>query len=132
VYNGLTNGLTYQFKFEKGVPAANRRELGSEITAKSGYVLTKVSDKGGYHSRWKLKHIHLWESLNGPIPKNHCIIFADGDTGNFEPENLVLVSRAEIYMLRAESLRSASRELTKAGVSVARLILKAKERMKAI
>lgn len=39
-----------------------------------------------------LKHRFLWETANGPIPKGHKVIFADGDKTNITLDNLIMVS----------------------------------------
>jgi hypothetical protein len=45
--------------------------------------------------KWVPLHRHLWEQAHGPIPPQHIVIFADGDTMNCELSNLRLISRAE-------------------------------------
>lgn len=49
--------------------------------------------------RWVELHRHLWRQANGPIPKNHVVVFRDGDTMNCELDNLELITRKE-NMLR--------------------------------
>jgi hypothetical protein len=45
---------------------------------------------------WRPKHHLVWESHHGqPIPKGHAVIFGDGNNRNFDPDNLILVSRAQ-------------------------------------
>ena len=45
--------------------------------------------------KWKLLHKHIWEHINGPVPKNHCLWFKDGNSMNCVIENLELITRAE-------------------------------------
>ena len=42
-------------------------------------------------------HLAIWEKANGrKKPRHHVIRFADGNHNNFDPSNLVLVSRADM------------------------------------
>jgi len=83
--------------FKKGQHCPNKKPLGHErICKKDGYVLVKVSEKNPHTAsseRYKHKHIVIWESINGPVPKNHVVTFVDGDKGNFDKHNLKLIHR---------------------------------------
>ena len=72
---------------------------------------------------WKPKHLVLWEAANGPVPKKHCIIFADGNKQNFDPDNLLLVSMAEWMVMNSSLLRFPDKEATKTGKLIADLQL---------
>jgi hypothetical protein len=97
--------------------------LGSERINIDGYVEVKYAEKSGPpKNRWKRKHVLIWEKMNGPAPKGHVIIFADGNRRNFNPENLVLVSRKELAVLNhGRLLASKNEEITKISVGIARL-----------
>ncbi|MGB4776008.1 MAG: HNH endonuclease signature motif containing protein [Daejeonella sp.] len=45
--------------------------------------------------KWKLLHKHIWEELNGPVPKGFCLWFKDGDPMNCVIENLEMITRKE-------------------------------------
>lgn len=153
--NNLNSGLDGKFKkgclvWNKGVPMSketyekckgtmftvdhrpsNERPIGSERLDKDNYIIIKVSDdiRGGKNN-WKSKHKAIYEQHHGKIPKNHVVIFADGDIRNFDINNLVLVSRKELLYLNQHHLIYNDCELTKTGILIAKLSLKAKEREK--
>ena len=59
------------------------RPIGTEIE-KDGYILIKIDNQiRNKHSNWKYKHHYIWEQKNGKIPKNHRVIFLDGNNRNF-------------------------------------------------
>jgi len=66
---------------------------------KNNYIKVKVSERGDRRETWRIKHLHLWEQANGPIPKGHTVVFADGDRNNFAKDNLVLIPSKEIAYL---------------------------------
>lgn len=80
-----------------------------------GYVDIKIADP----NKWKGKHILIWEELHGPVPKGHAVIFADGNNRNFDPENLLLVSRKQLVRMNQRGLIQNDAELTKTGVIIA-------------
>lgn len=86
------------------------------------YVFVKV-DRG----RWKAKHRLLWEQNNGPIPKGHCVIFADGNIYNFNSENLILVTAREHLFMKKSGLLGINNELTKLTISIAKIKIKIKD-----
>jgi len=111
-------------QFKKGNRPWNYKPVGTERVNGDGYVDIKVADP----NKWKGKHILLWEAANGPVPKGHVVIFADGNKRNFDLNNLLLVSRKELAVLNKHNLIQGETELTKAGVIVADIYLKIGER----
>jgi hypothetical protein len=109
--------------FKPGNKPFDTMPLGSERISACGYVEVKYSEKSGSpKNRWKGKHVLVWEKANGPVPKGHVVIFADGNTRNFKLKNLVLVSRKELAVLNhANMLSSKNGDITKTSVLVARL-----------
>jgi len=124
----MTGGKETQFK--KGNRPANWRPLGSERIAEDGYVYVKTVD-GQLNKNWKVKHVLIWEAANGPAPPGHVVIFGDGDNRNFDPENLLLVSRAQLVRLNQMKLIKGNAELTKTGAIIADICNKIGERKKA-
>jgi hypothetical protein len=86
--------------------------IGAERINHYGYVEVKIG-KSKYER--KLKHHIIWEAANGPIPKGHVVIFADGDKRNFILDNLLLVSHSELGIMNHQGLISTDKDLTKAG-----------------
>ena len=138
--NDITNGIDSKFKkgcvphnkgkklppevYEKIKPTLfkkghnfNARPVGSERIDKDGYIMIKIEQP----NKWRLKHLHLWEKYNGTAPKNHVVIFLDGDNRNFDINNLALITRAESLYLNKKKLRFNDRELTEAAVNIAKL-----------
>lgn len=53
------------------------------------------------------------------MPKGHAVIFGDGNRRNFELDNLILVSRAQLAILNKHNLIQMDAELTRTGVVIA-------------
>lgn len=105
--------------FQKGNVTWNKREVGEErIEAKDGYVQIKVAEP----NKWQLKHRYLYEQAYGKIPKGYNVIFADGDKYNFELDNLILVSNAELFIANNNNLLKKDKELTRTGILIAKVI----------
>lgn len=113
-------------QFKKGNMPVNHRQVGSERTNADGYVEIKIAEP----KTWRAKHIVLWESVHGPVPSGHAVIFADRDKQNITLENLLLVSRAQLVRLNQSNLIGGSADLTRAGILVADIITKMAERRK--
>ena len=127
-FNKGTKGLTRanRTSFKKGNKPKNYKPVGSERLTKNGYIQVKVQDP----NTWKSKHIVIWEKENGPLPKGHAIIFADGNRENLDIDNLILVSRRQLLILNQHKLIQDNAELTKIGVNIAKLQEKINERKK--
>lgn len=113
--------------FQKGNIPLNRRPIGSERVNKDGYILIKIQD-GNKNKNWTAKHRYLYEKAYGKIPKGYKVIFADGNNRNFDLNNLVLVSNAEELIMNQRKLFTENIEHTRVGVSIAKLLNKAKTR----
>lgn len=70
----------------------------------------------------------LWEAANGPVPPDHVVIFGDGNRRNFDPENLLLVSRKQLIRMNQMDLIQEDAELTKTGIIIADIYNKIGER----
>lgn len=126
-------------RFKKGNVPHNGRafSIGDERLDAYGYTEVKVKDLSGEdRSCWARKHVVVWEKANGrPVPKGHKVVFADGDKGNFDPENLVLVSDADWVCLSAQRRAFTDRETLEARLNEVRLrraIWNAKKRKKGL
>lgn len=113
--------------FKKGNVPANRRPIGSERYNSRDGILIKVQD-GQLQKNWMPKGRYIYEQAHGKIPKGHKVIFADGNNRNFDLDNLVLVSNAEELIMNRNKLFKQHKELTKAGVAVAKVINKVNKR----
>lgn len=77
----------------------------------------QVKTAGG---AWVGKHIFLWEQVNGKLPEGYRIMFADQNKSNFELDNLIPVTMREIFYMNRHGLITTNKELTKAGLALAR------------
>lgn len=118
----VTGGKETQFK--KGQKGWNYKPVGTERVNTDGYVEIKIADPG----KWKGKHILLWEAAHGPVPKGHCLIFADRNPLNVTIDNLLLISRSQLAILNKRGLIAEDAELTKTGLVIADIYLKIGER----
>ena len=80
--------------FKKGQKPHNTKHDGYERVNVYGYTEVRMADRV-----FVGKHRLIWEQHNGTIPAGMAVIFADGDKTNFEPDNLVCVSRGDLAIL---------------------------------
>jgi hypothetical protein len=134
---GITNGLDYRFqaggepwnkglkgwsalgtkktRFKPGNRPTNYKPVGTERINPDGYVEVKIADP----NKWMGKHRIIWENANGPVPKGHVIIFADGNRMNITLGNLLRVSRKELAVMNKNGLIYENAEFTKTGKLIA-------------
>lgn len=106
-------------KFTKGHTPNNHRPVGSERVNKDGCKEVKVAEP----NVWQSKHSYLWSQKNGPIPKGHVVVFADGNHENYDEDNLLLLSRAQLAVMNKRGYTGISKETTKAGAAAAELVM---------
>ena len=112
-----SGGRSHETRFKPGNIPHNHKPVGTERVTKDGYVEIKVAEP----KTWRGKHVIIWESLHGPRPKGHKVIFADGNRRNFDPDNLILVSNGELAIMNHKKLVTPDTELTKTGHIIAKL-----------
>lgn len=114
--------------FKKGDCPANRKPVGSErICSKDGYVLVKVTERDphtGFPTRYKHKQVHIYEQHYGPVPDGMVVVFKDSDILNFDPENLVLVSRSELLRMNKHRYKVVPCELKPTVLALSKLEVK--------
>lgn len=125
-YNKGKKGLIgpNRTSFKKGQLPHNYRPVGSERVNVDGYTEIKIKDP----NKWRLKHIVIWEEVNGPLPKGYAVIFGDGDKLNLDISNLILVSRKKLLVLNRNGLIKNDIQLTKTGLIIADVIEKVADR----
>ncbi|MGD9825176.1 HNH endonuclease signature motif containing protein [Desulfobacter sp.] len=129
-------GLTGPNKgsFKKGDIPGNTKPLGYErIDSKDGYVLVKVAEPNphtGAATRFKHKHIHIYEQEHGPVPEGMVVIFRDGDRRNFDPGNLEAITRSELARLNQYGYSHVPDELKPSVLAMTKLKVKVFERSK--
>lgn len=111
--------------FKKGNVPPNRKPLGSErVDTKDGYTHIKVAERDtytGFPTRYRPKHVVIWERLHGPVPRGKAVMFRDGDRSNIDEDNLILVSRAELARLNQSRYKDAPAELKPTILALAKL-----------
>ncbi len=119
-WNKGKKGMSYEgmeaTQFKPGNRPHTWVPVGSEVITKDGYTKIKVAEP----NKWRLKHRVIWEKHHGrPVPPGHAVIFGDGNRCNFDPDNLILVSRAQLAMLNKNRLIQGNADLTRTGVVIA-------------
>lgn len=104
--------------FKKGNIPKNHKPVGSERINVYGYVEIKVQEP----RKWRQKHNVIWESVNGPIPKDSVVIFLDQNKLNISIENLRIIKRKELLIMNRNGLFTSNSELTEVGTNYAKLV----------
>jgi hypothetical protein len=105
----------------KGAP--KEPPVGTEVFRSSYWFVKVTMDKKIKNvKRYKRKHLLLWENVHGKIPKNHFIIFLDGNHKNCTLENLCMVSKAVHTRMAQKRLYSNDPEVTKKNIAECRAI----------
>ena len=122
-FNKGKKGLTTANKtsFKKGHVPANYRKIGSERITVDGFIEIKIANP----NKWVTKARLIYEKHHGKIPKNHVIIYLDGNKQNLEIDNLIAISRKEHLILNHNNLRYNNKEVTETSVNLAKLMSKA-------
>lgn len=113
-----SRGRMAETQFKKGHTPHNALPVGTEVKRSDGFIQVKIAEP----NIWKLKQRITWESVNGPVPKTHLLIFMDGNKENCSIDNLKLVPRNIHSIMNNKKLRSESAELTETGILVAQLL----------
>lgn len=104
--------------FKKGQIPKNHKPVGSTRVDRDGYKLIKIAEP----NKWIVYSRYVYEKAHGEkLKKNEAVIFADGDKSNFDIDNLVKVSRANLLYLNNKKLIFDDPELTKTGVNVSKI-----------
>ena len=125
-YNKGVKGIRVSIatEFKPGHMPVNHKPVGSERINRNGYIEIKIREP----RTWAAKHRVIWEKANGPIPKGHVILFADGNKLNLSLDNLLIVSRGELAVMNHENLIYKNKELTRSGQLIAALKIKIRDR----
>lgn len=114
--------------FKQGNIPATRKPLGSErICSKDGYIYVKIAERNphtGSPTRYKCKHVHVWEQKNGKVPPGMVVAFKDGDILNCDPDNLMLISRAELLRLNQHGYKEMPDKLKPSLLALTKLEVK--------
>lgn len=115
--------------FRKGHVPSNLKPLWSErIESKYGYIEIKVPECNphtGHPTRYRYKHVWVWEQKHGPVPKGHVVAFVDGNNLNCNIDNLMLLSRSELLHMNQHNYKNQPGELKPSVLALAKLEVKA-------
>jgi predicted Zn-ribbon and HTH transcriptional regulator len=64
--------------------------------------------------RWKRLGVHIWEQANGPVPKGKVLVHLDQDLSNCDIDNLMAMTRAEMFAYLSARFPKYERSRTKA------------------
>jgi hypothetical protein len=90
--------------------------------------LIKVPEKDpytGFPTRYRHKHVWIWEQINGPVPEGHAVIFIDSNKLNCDINNLMLVTRSELLSMNLHGYKEFSDELKPSILIIAKIEAKA-------
>jgi len=105
------SGRSPETQFKKGARPHNWSPIGTESTIKGDYLTRKVTDTGVSNKDFVPVHHLVWiEHTRQQIPKDHALIFKDGNKRNFDIDNLELITRAEL--MRRNSIMALPPEIS--------------------
>ena len=84
----------------------------------------------GFPTRYKHKHVYVWEQAHGPVPEGMIVAFIDGDKTRCELENLMLISRAELLNLNRRGYKNTPGDLKPSVLALSTLEVKTWKREK--
>lgn len=119
--------------FAPGNMPHNKRRLWSERVTVDGYVEISVPERNphtGAATRFRLKHVWLWEGEHGKVPPGHALVFVDGDKTNVDLANLMLVTRSELLSMNLHGYREMPEEIKPSVVALAKIEARAGFRLR--
>ena len=121
---GIRNNIDKRFSAESGGNRCQQEKpIGTVSKWECGYARIKTGD-----NEWEFIQRYVWKKHHGEIPPGHSVIFLDGNTDNYNIENLALVDRNELMKYNSMRLNSNNQELNRVAVNLAKLMTKAKEK----
>lgn len=92
---GRMKETQFQPGVRRGVAVRLYKPIGTE-RVNDGYLQRKVNDDLPLQARWRAVHVLLWESVHGPVPPGHAIVFRNGNRADVRLDNLACLSRREL------------------------------------
>lgn len=110
-------------KSAQGKNNRGSRPIGDERIRK-GYVEIKVKQP----NVWDKKHRYLWEQYHGrTLKRNEVIIFIDQDNRNFDIDNLMMITRAEMGEMNRHQMLTQDEDINKASIAWVKLLQRTRE-----
>lgn len=82
--------------FKKGQLPQTWQPIGSNRTTSDGYLTRKTADTRCTRRDYAPVHHLVWRMHGGTVPAGHALVFRDGDSRNFDINNLELLTRAQL------------------------------------
>ena len=120
---GIRNNIDRKFSAKDGNRCQQEKPIGTISKWECGYTRIKTGD-----NEWEFIQRYVWRKHHGEIPPGHSVIFLDGNTDNYNIENLALVNRNELMKYNSMRLNSNDQELNRVTVNLAKLMTKVKEK----
>ena len=120
---GIRNNIDKKFSAKDGNRCRQEKPVGTISKWECGYARIKTGK-----NEWEFIQRYVWKEHHGEIPPNHSVIFLDGNTDNYNIENLALVNRNELMKYNSMRLNSNDQELNRVTVNLAKLMTKVKEK----
>lgn len=79
----------------------------------TGYLVIKT---GNSYKDWMKYQRYVYEQAYGKIPKDHVVVFLDGNNRNFELSNLMAVPKNYVVYMNTFDMRTDCPELTKVAI----------------
>lgn len=111
--------------FKKGNKPINERPVGSTFVDKDGYLYIKVKNEGkrfGRGGKWQPYHHLVWIAYNGEMPEGTAIVFLDRNLRNFDIDNLILITRAELARINNNKNYGQDKDINLSVVALSKLI----------
>ena len=128
---GLTKANSGSFK--KGNIPATIKPLYAERLSKDKLIEIKVPikhERKGTATQYMPKQRWIYEQHFGHIPDGYVVSFRDGNRENFDPVNLMLLSRAEMLCLNQNGYRNTPGELKQTVFALSKLQAKIGQKKK--
>ncbi len=109
-------GRMAETQFKKGHESKNKLPVGTISQRRDGKFI-KISD-----TEWQKYNQYVWEQAHGEkMPEGSVIISLDRDTNNYDPNNLMLVTHAELCQINRCMKLTGEKDINKAIIYVAKL-----------
>lgn len=121
--NGLkgwvAGGNSHKTRFKRGHGNSNNAyPVGHEKIDHYGVLLRKVSAVGARNEKWRPVKDIVYEQHNGDIPEGCIVNFNDGNKENYDPSNLVALTR--VQMLDRNRIQRYGREIHGMAITLGR------------
>ena len=118
--------------FQKGQTPKNFKAAGYERVNVEGYIEIKVDEPNPYtpaETRYRYKHVRIWEEAYGEVPEGHVLRFKDGNKLNTDLANIELVTQNENLQLNRLGYQDCPEEFKPTIKKVAQLTCAMRDRV---